>query len=76
MSVCAMDATGGIAKKVEEAAVIAATGTDVAIALAGSGDGLDACQLSLQQLKTRQTDAGGHGHGQTKWTGTLLRLEV
>ncbi len=56
------DVTGGMAKKVEEAAVIAALGTEVRISLAGSEDGRQAL------LGEDQEDEEGTG----RWKGTLL----
>ena len=55
---------GGIAKKVEEASVIAALGVEVAIAQAGSDAGRLACLRHPRQL-------GGH----SGWEGTCLRLQ-
>eukprot|EP00798_Chlamydomonas_sp_ICE-L_P018683 gene18683-25203_t len=45
------DCTGGMSKKVEEAACIALTGIDVVIAQAGSEDAELACSLSSQELR-------------------------
>ena len=56
-------AVGGIAKKVEEASVIAALGTEVAIALAGSESGRLSCMQGPSQLRH-----------QAGWGGTCVRL--
>ncbi len=68
---------GGIAKKVAEASVIAALGTDVAIALAGSEAGRLACSLSPDELlgAGQLSEPGGSGErGITHWQGTRVRL--
>ena len=52
---------GGIAKKVEEATVIATLGIDVTIALAGSKAGRLACMLSPAQIRSH-----------SDWEGTCV----
>ena len=53
--------TGGIAKKVEEAAVISTLGIDVTIALAGGKAGRLACMLSPVQIRSH-----------SDWEGTCV----
>jgi hypothetical protein len=58
--------SGGIAKKVQEAAAVAVLGIDVLIAKVATPDALRALQLGPAVL---------HEGGGPDWTGTIVQLE-
>lgn len=65
LSVAEHDVTGGMGKKIQEAAMVAACGMDVVIAGAGTAAGRQACVMHPQELR----------HLGSKWEGTIVHAD-
>ncbi|GAX82665.1 hypothetical protein CEUSTIGMA_g10091.t1 [Chlamydomonas eustigma] len=70
------DTTGGMEKKVEEAASVAGLGIEVVIAHAGTESGRRACLLNATQIREIDEGSGHHSSMQQTWQGTVVGMKT